>query len=52
VMLLTAGKPGMNAPIIALTMFSLGLLLFSEICERYLFFAAVVASRMPGAIPR
>lgn len=51
-LLLATDAPGARRLIAALTIVSVGLVLLSEICERYLFFAAVVAPRMPGAMPR
>lgn len=51
-LLLTTDVPGMSGLIAALTIVGVGLVLLSEICERYLFFTAVVAPRMPGAMPR
>jgi DMSO reductase anchor subunit len=50
--LLTADMSGTRGLFAALTIVGVGLILLSEICERYLFFAAVVAPRMPGAMPR
>ena len=51
-LLLTADVSGTRGLFAALTIVGVGLILLSEICERYLFFAAVVAPRMPGAMPR